>query len=103
MAQGPLPIRLSDGGCRSVRPLGEGSAGTVYCVELDQGTFALKVANLAGRDALASEAERLLLCASLHLPRVHDVGELPAAIAEGLPRGAPYLLRSYAPGHDLRR
>jgi serine/threonine-protein kinase PknK len=104
MAQSGVPIQLSGADCRLVRPLGEGSAGTVYCVEIDGAPFALKVANLAGRDALASEAERLLLCASLHLPRVHDVGELPAAFTHpGMPRGAPYLLRSYAPGSDLRR
>ncbi len=101
-----MPIQLTHSNCELVRKLGCGSSGSVWLARIDGSEVALKVGETGYREYLATEAERLLLCSSPHLPRPLDVGELPVQLrspdGELLPRGAPYLVLTYTPGRDLR-
>ena len=102
MARAEVPIRLSGApglagvaglsgaGVRVLEALGAGSAGQVFAVELGGQRYALKVGSAASREPLATEAERLALCAS----RLEGFG---LCVLEALAAGTPAVVSREPP------
>lgn len=98
------PTTLAPSGFDWQRRLGAGASAAVWKVAADGREFAVKVGHPHHADLLASEAERLILSGSPHLPRVHDAGLVEEAIVTpdgSLSTGSPYLLLDLVPGRTL--
>lgn len=108
-----VPIQLAGQRVRLVRKLGSGSSSEVWSVapvrqderaEAPRPTepWVLKIGRPSMSRYLASEAERLAITSSTHLPTALAAGRLPI---NGMPdaawNGAPYVLMTRLPGATL--